>query len=957
MSGASVQPVYASGECEIDLARRELRVRGAPMPLGGRAFEIIEVLARTAGELITKDELIDRIWPGAVVPDNTLHVHAAAIRKALGPYRTLLKTEAGRGYRLLGDWVLRHHESVSLPAGRALVSVPALAPQSNFPAPVHLIGRTAAIQQVRDLVSAYRVVTLTGPGGIGKTTLALEVARSVLDDFEHGGKLIELGTLSDPERVPSAVARALELKLPGEEISAESVANAIGAQTHLLLLDNCEHVIDAAATMAETLVRLCPHVTMLATSREILRIEGECAYRVPPLDVPADGRREPDHILSHSAVELFIARAGAQGSESASRHEFLPTVAAICRHLDGIPLAIEFAAARAALLGIEEAEASLRNRFAALTGGRRTAASRHRTLRATLDWSYDLLPADEQLLLRRLAVFRAGFTLEAAAAVLSKSGFGTAAVVDGVANLVAKSLVVLDKGDEQPRWRLLETIRVYALEKLARDGEAETAAQDHAAYFRDFAAPAAGNSAWRLSRKEISERTREIDNVRAALDWSFSPSGDPEIGVDIAAFYAPVLLHMSLAAECRECCERALSEPGRNSDADARRRVLLQAALGSALVDAVGPEEQTKAALTEAIQTAGLLNELDTQAVALFRLTPILEFRGEYGEAWVAAERLVRLGDQSRNPDISGAADRTIGMVLLGSGRLREAQTCFERILHSPALPESERRFYWYYLGNRAVTRAMLAHTLCLRGLVESAQKEADTSLAELRDASSQLSVCRVISFGIGRVTLITGELPAASRAVAMLNEAARLANAPFWQTEGRFLEGKLMIQRRDFASGAQMLRDAFEFCRRIGWPESRPEFKAALAEALAGVGALDEALETVDDALAGLGQRPSWYGPELLRLKGEILLQQHPDGSLSAAEALFTEAGAISREQNALFWELRAALSLARLRVQQGRLLEARQILEPVYGRFTEGLGTADLRTARAMLETLRSA
>jgi predicted ATPase len=834
------------------------------------------------------------------------------------------------------------------------------APASNFPVGVHLVGRAAAIQKVRDLVSAYRVVTLTGPGGIGKTALALEVARSMLGEFNYGGKLVELGTLHDPERVPSLVARPLGLKLPSEEISAESVADALGTQKLLLLLDNCEHVIDAAAIMAETLVRHCPDVTILATSREIMRIEGERAYRVPSLDVPADGRREQDHILSHSAVELFIARAGAQGSEIASHYEFLPMVAAICRHLDGIPLAIEFAAARAALLGIEEVAASLRNRFAALTGGRRTAPTRHRTLRATLDWSYDLLPPDEQVLLRRLAVFRAGFTLEAAAAVLSRRGFGTAAVVDGVANLVAKSLVALGNGDESPRWRLLETIRAYALEKLALHDETENVVRDHAAYFRDFVAPAPGNSAWRMSRKEISARTREIDNVRAALDWSFSPPGDPDIGVDIAAFYAPVWLHMSLAAECRENCERALSEAGRDGEADARRRVLLQGALGSALVDAVGPEEQTKVALAEAIQIAGLLNELDTQAVALFRLAPILEFRGEYGEAWAAAEQLARIGDQGRDPDICGAADRTMGMMLLGSGRLREAQTCFERILHSPALPDSQRRFYWYYLGNCVVTRAMLARTLWLRGLLEHAKHEADTSLAELRDANSQLSVCRVISFGISRVTLMTGDPAATSRAVAMLHEAARLANAPFWLTEGGFLEGKLMVERRDFASGAQMLRDAFEFCRRIGWHVSQPEFKAALAEALAGVGAIDEALETVDDALAGVGQRNNgqwWYVPELLRIKGEILLQQHADSSLLAAEALFTEAGVISREQDALFWELRAALGLARLHLQQGRLLETRQILARVYERFTEGLGTADLRTARAMLETLPSA
>lgn len=957
MSDEGVQPVYAAGECEIDLARRELRIRGAPVPLGGRAFEIVEVLARFSGALVTKDELIDRIWPGATVLENTLQVHATAIRKALGPYRGLLKTEAGRGYRLLGDWAVRRHDPARPPIGLQAVRVPTNAPASNFPARVHLVGREAAIQQLCDLVSAYRVVTLAGPGGIGKTTLALEVARSVLAEFDEGGRLVELGSLLDPRRVPAAVARALELKLPGDDISAESVTRAIGSRKVLLLLDNCEHLVDAAATMAETLIRLCPHVTMLATSREILRIEGECIYRVPPLDVPADARREPDHILGHSAVELFIARAEAQGLDHVSRRENLAAIVAICRHLDGIPLAIEFAAARAAVLGIEEVAASLRDRFTALTSGRRTAVQRHRTLRATLDWSYDLLPADEQLLLRRLAVFPAGFAIEAAAAVMSGSGFATAAVLDGIANLVAKSLVVLEKGDASSRWRLLETIRAYAMAKLALHGEVSDTARRHAAYFRDFAAPAAGSSAWRVSGNEMSGKIREIDNVRTALDWSFSAPGDGATGIELAAYYAPVWLHMALAAECRERCERALAEPDGDGEAGARRRVWLRGALGSALVDAAGPEEQTKAALTEAIKTADQLKDLDTQAVALFRLAPVLEFRGEYREAWAAAERLAWIAHQCGDPDARDAADRTMGMMLLGSGRLRQAQTCFERILQTPAPPESQRRFYWYHLGSRAVTRAMLARALCLRGLMDHAQNEANASLAELRAVNSQLSLCRVIAFGMSRVTLMTEDAVAADQTVALLSETARLANAPFWQIQGRFLEGRLLIERRDYARGAQVLRDAFEYCRRIGWPLSQPECTAALAEALAGLGRLDEALETVDGTLAGVGQREnsqSLYVPELLRIKGEILLQHASDGALSGAEELFAQAGALSRGQGALLWELRTALSLARSRVRQGRLLEARQILAPVYERFTEGLGTADLRNARALLETL---
>ena len=945
MLASGVGPVHASDECEIDLVRREIRILGSAVPVGGRAFEVIEILAQSAGELVTKDELINRIWPGSVVLDNTLQVHAAALRKALGRYRGLLKTESRRGYRLLGSWTIRQHGPAAPPGSPQPTRVSGGPPATNLPGVAgRLIGRAAAAQQLRDLVSAYRVVTLTGPGGIGKTTLALKVASGLLSEFDDGGWLVELASLSDPALVPSAVAHVLGLKLGGEGITAEAVARTIGGRSLLLVLDNCEHVIDAAAKLAETVVRLCPRVAIVATSREMFRIDGEYVYRVPPLDVPAPGQMAPDQILGRSAVDLFIERTKELDSDYLARSENLPAIATICRHLDGIPLAIEFAAARAAALGIEQVAASLQDRFALLTSGRRTAVARHRTLRATLDWSYELLPTQERVLLRWLGVFPAGFTIDAAVAVME---LDTAAVVDGIANLVAKSLVTVDKSEASTRWFLLETTRSYALEQLVRHNEAEQAARGHAGYFRELFAPSAQESVWRWSRGKIAVAIREIDNVRTALDWCFSARGDAEIGVDLTAYYGPVWLYMSLAAECRDRCQCALDRGGTANG----RRVQLQATLGSALIDALGPSEQTKEVLTEVIETAGRLGALDTQAVALFRLTPILDVRGEYGEAWAAAERLQRLADESGAQDICGAADRTMGHVLLGAGRLRAAQNCFERILKAVAPPEERRRFYWYYLGNRAVTRAMLARALCLQGFLEQAQRQAEASLDELRETNSQLSVCRVISFGISRVTLLTGDPAAADQAIALLREAATLANAPFWQVEARFLEGKLAIERGAFADGVVALRDAFEICRRNGWRVSHPEFEGALAEALAGLGRLDEALHAVNDAVASAGQPGNgqrWYVPELLRIKGEALLRHDSD----CAEDSFGRAAELAREQGALFWELRVALSVARLRVAQGRDEEGRKILAPVYEQFTEGFATADLCAARAMLE-----
>ena len=945
--------VYAWERWEIDLGRRELRSAGALVPLGSRAFEILEVLVRSASELVTKDHLMQRVWPGAIVGESTLHVHISAIRKALGEERHLLKTTQGRGYRLLGSWTVRQRDLNHPPlAPEPRRDSPAL-PLTNCPAAVTpLVGRADAVRRVCDVVSAYRVVTLTGPGGIGKTSLALESIRGLLADFEHGVWLVELASLSDADLMASAVASVLELKLGGERVTAESLARAIREKHLLLMLDNCEHLIDAAANLVETVVRHCPHVIVVVTSRELMRVQGECVYRVPALEVPGPGHHSPDHILSHSAPELFIARAKELGSDFSSNATNLTTIAAICRHLDGIPLAIEFAAARAATLGIELVAAGLLDHLALLTSGRRTALSRHRTLRATLDWSYELLPEEERRLLRCLAVFPAGFTLEAAAAVMSGPNNATLDVADGIANLVSKSLVSLDGS---ARWRLLETIRVYALEKLAKNGETAQAARRHAEFFRDLVALApSGQQLASAATNDTVRAARELDNVRAALDWAFSHGGDPEVGIALTAAYAPVWLSLSLMVECRERAQRALDALTPELSISAHLLLQMYVSLAVALFETTGLAEECGVVFAKALAVTETLDDAASQLRALWGMYAYRLHNGEPRVAQRLAERFSDLARIRGDPADVLVGDRLIGVAMHYGGNQPKARDILERVVNLYVAPPDQRHTIWFLYDQRVQARVMLARVLWLQGLVDQAQDQAQISFEEARATEHKPSLCFALGAAVYPIALRTGDFAAAERSLALLIDTATKDQSVFWTKLGPCLEGALRIQRGDFGRGSKSLSTAYEMSRRTGLAVHFSGFLGDLAEGLAFVGRLAEAVSVLDDAF-GRYDRDGlrWTIAELLRIKGELLLRQAGNESILAERCLL-KALELAKEQGALFWELRAAMSLAQLRVRQSRQDDARKILAPVYDRFTEGFEAADLRSARAMLEIL---
>lgn len=477
---------FVFGPFRLLLAKRVLLRDDRPLQLGGRAFDLLAFLVQHAGRVIANDELIAQVWPGIHVDENTLRVHIAALRRTLddnsGGSRYIANAP-GRGYSFVS--------AVSREPGGAPGTTPAAhRPASNLPVSLtHVIGRDEIIATWAAQVRARRFLTILGPGGVGKTTVAAAVAEALADTYTDGIRFVGLGSLADPGLVPATVLAAFGLA-PTESDTMDSLTMALRDKRVLIVLDNCEHVIQAAAALAVTLLQVVPGAAILATSREALRAEGEWVQRLPSLAVPARGESlGAAEALTFAAVQLFNERARASMHGFALTDEDVSVAVEICRRLDGIPFAIELAAARMDVYGLKGLADLISDRLLLAARGRRTAQPRHQTLSALLDWSYDLLSETEAAVLRRLAVFPDDFSLDAAKAVAGD--IAGPALTDRIVSLIQKSLIVADLADEGTRYRLLTTTRLYALEKLRAAGEEQSATQRHDEYQRQMMGPGA----------------------------------------------------------------------------------------------------------------------------------------------------------------------------------------------------------------------------------------------------------------------------------------------------------------------------------------------------------------------------------------------------------------------------------------------------------------------------------
>lgn len=900
------------GPFALSPGARLLTRDGAPVEIGGRSFDLLVVLTEQPGRVLSKRELLKRVWSDVVVEDGSLRFHMAGLRKLLGDGidgARYIATQVGVGYAFVAP--VERQGSAGTPAPEPATEAPRPATTLNLPARLpHLIGRERDLAFLEMRAVDTPVFSIVGPAGVGKTSLAIEIGHQLAPSFDERVAFVDFSMLENPTVVASMISGAMGLSAQSGDPLAVIVAH-IRDRPFLLLLDNCEHVITQIAEIVERIVEEAPGARVLATSREPLRVRGEHVLRLDALAYPEEieglGLAE---LLAFPAVELFRERAAAADSTLVIDDEAARLIAEMCQRLDGMALPIELAAVRVATHGLAATARQLGERFSLGWSGRRTAQPRQQTLQATLDWSYDLLSEAERAVLERLSVFVGPFSIDAALAVAADAEIGSDDVALALDELVSKSLVAPDRSRRTDTYRLLEMTRAHAREKLRARGLGlyAAAARRHAAFFL------AELEAVAEQDEDVLQDTRplrmQLGNIRSALDWAFGQDGDARIAFRLAAASAPVFLNLSHMIECRTWTARALAEID-DSQRGTATELELQAALGITLMFTRGNSEAAGHALGRALEIATALDDRWNQLRLLGRLHIFHERIGEYDIAMRQAERAVEVAEAIGAPEAIGVAYSLAGISHHLHGDQVRARPALElSIRQSPPSTRSRTTHYGFDHRNRSIIS--LARTLWLVGDTDGANRLARQAVDEATRLNHAVTHCIALIWSLS-VHLWMEDLAAADADLAAFNECAETnAFGPYVAAAAGF-RGELAIQRGQTGAALDALRDSLARLRAARYDLLTTTFSIALARGLVLDACYHEALALIDATIARCtanGERVSL--PELLRLKAGIAVRC--TAGADAGRALLEEALALAQAQGARAWERAIAGDLAAL-------------------------------------------
>lgn len=929
----------------IDPGRRLLTRAGEAVEIGGRALALLMALVERPGKVVAKRDLLAQVWPDVIVEEGSLRFHMTKLRRILDDGidgARYIATQVGVGYAFVAP-VERRAPDRERPALSTSMAHAPMNHAGSLPPPSRLVGRDEDVLLVADRVRQPGLLTVVGPGGVGKTSLAVAVAHRLHAENRRRVAFVDLAQVEGDALVLSAVAGALAIPVQAEDPLFVLLAHLRG-QALLLVIDNCEHVVGTVSALTERIGEVAPQVSLLATSREPLRARDEQLHWLGALDFPARPENfSAEQLLAFPAVRLFVERASAGSASMDLDTDAVRLIADMCRRLDGMALPIELAAGRAAMHGLAATHAMLGERFSLGWSGRRTALPRQQTLRATLDWSYGLLSPVERLVFDRLAVFVGPFSLHAVAEVAADSALDAMTAAATLDELTAKGLVAVNHAEPVESYRLLEMTRAYAREKLIGHGEAQmhALAFRHAAFYAELLANNLGSTPDGVF-EGASRLVSQLGNIRSALEWSFGPQGDPGIGLPLAAASAPLFLHFSLMIECRSWCARAtgLLELGFYGTPI---ELELQAALGFVLMFTRGNSDAAERALLRAMEIAVALGDHWSQLRLLGRLQIFYERIGDFASSLTWAERAIDVGNAIGEPEAIGVAASLAGVShhLLGNQHLAREE--LEKALRL-SLPSRRSRTIHYGFDHRNRTGLALARTLWLQGFPDQAMQWAEQVEREAATLDHPVTHCIALVWTLC-IYIWMGELEMAAISLATFETIADTHAFGPYVAASRGMRGAIAIRAGQPGEAVRWIEESLAQLHGMRYELLNTSFEIALAEGLVLGGDYVRARSVLEGTIRHCRLSGDAFAlPELLRIRAVILKALRPDDTDAVADTL-RESLELARQQGARSWEWRTTMDLALLALEQGRAADARQWLQGCRVEVSEGFGSMDLR------------
>lgn len=929
------------GDWALDLTNEIFLKGDKRVPLTKRAFQVLVTLVKAKGELVTKDQLLDEVWRGVIVEENNLQAQISTLRRKLGSDRRLISTEFGIGYRFLGEIkaseISDTNQEISVIRPNKIVSR-----EQKLPP---ILGRERELTQLTGLLSENQLVTITGTAGMGKTRLAKELAFAHTTHFEEGAKFVELAAIQENRHVSAAILSQLDVHSSFDLLSPEDISR-LSSTNIFLVIDNCEHIIDAVAESISKLLLHAPNLTILTTSQEPLNIDGEHQFQLTPLQLPEklpDSGNEPDS----PAVQLFCRHASAIQFGFSPTTEQLATITSICRQLDGLPLAIELAAARITLFSLNDIERSLSERLIYLTSGKRSSDPRHKTLMGAIDWSFRLLTEFEKQLFQCLSVFANKFTLtnviQLYQSLEKNAEIEEWEIAEGINNLLSKSLLQKSiSAEDISSFYFLESLKIFANHKLKESDKHNKLKRAHAQIFRQQTEQANYDWIEMPSDRWNLKYQAQINDLCLALDWAVIEKNDLTLGIQILKNTPAFWITFSMYDECRRYIEPILNTytyvDYQHLTISAQEIMHLNCALGKALTWSKGPIQETQLSWERTLEIGHELEDREAQLQAHYGLWLYCLRTNQFRKALGHAKSFSAIAERV-SPDYDAIAT---GIRIEGVAKhyLGQHRCAIEKLERSIKLMETypSNQPYRFGLDQLVAAKAFASRVYWILGKTHIAMDVARSSLERAYELNHVCSICCSLAEGICMVAFLNNNIEQVSELATELKQLSSNSNLNLWNTYSElyitWVESNTLNSdslRSAFAGKISSLTQ-----KKLHWLYSTLLFEAIVK---AGMDELLKALR-IEDILG----TEHWAKPIYIFHVSDLA----PDEAQK--KSLIEQSMSVAREEGAYSWLLRLQVHLAEKSLVETGTIEHSTLSEALT-MVEINTHVADVRRAQKLL------